>query len=219
MTDYVQCYRELRGRVHGLVDGRDDEQLEMIAPATPEWRVRDIVAHLAGIPADILAGNLDGVATDAWTAKHVDDRRDLPFEEVLRQWEESGTAIEPLVPAFPEAAVRQMLGDAATHEHDIRGALDEPGARDSEALAVGFVFLTGRVGAPLRLSTEVGTFPAGPQGEPVATVRADRFELFRAMTGRRTHDQIRGYEWEGDPQPEAIVVRPLFTARTDALVE
>jgi hypothetical protein len=181
--------------------------------------VRDIVAHLAGLPADILAGNLAGVATDAWTAKHVDDRRDWPFEEVLRQWEESGSAVEPLVEAFPEAAVQQMLADAATHEHDIRGAIGQPGARDSDALAVGFVFVTGGVGAPLIFETDAGTFSAGPAGEPVATVRADRFELFRAMTGRRTHEQIRAFRWEGEPQPAAIVVQPFFTARTDPLVE
>jgi uncharacterized protein (TIGR03083 family) len=219
MTDYAQSYRDFRGRVHELVDALDDEQLETIAPATPEWRVRDIVAHLAGIPADILAGNLAGVATDAWTARQVDERRDWPFDDVLRQWEESAAAVEPLVPDFPEAAVQQMLADAATHEQDIRGALNEPGARDSDALAVGFVFMTRGVGAPLRLETEVGEFSAGPAGEPVATVRADRFELFRAMTGRRTLDQIRAYEWDGDPQPEAIIFRPVFTARTDALVE
>jgi hypothetical protein len=219
MTDYAQCYREFRGRVRGLVGELDAEQLEMIAPATPEWRVRDIVAHLAGIPADILSGNIDGVATDAWTAKQVDDRRDWPFEEVLRQWEESGRAIEPLVAAFPEAAVQQMLADAATHEHDIRGALGRPGARDSDALAVGFVFVTGAVGAPLIFETDAGTFAGGPKGEPVATVHADRFELFRAMTGRRTYDQIRAFGWDGEPQPEAVVVQPIFTARTDALVE
>ncbi|HEX6311894.1 MAG TPA: maleylpyruvate isomerase family mycothiol-dependent enzyme [Acidimicrobiia bacterium] len=219
MPDHAASYREFRHRVRGLVAGLDDDQLEMIAPATPEWRVRDVVAHLAGVPADILAGNLDGVTTDAWTARQVDDRRDWPFEEVLRQWEESGAAVEPLVPAFPEAAARQMLADAATHEQDIRGALGTPGARDADALEVGFVFMTGGVSAPLRFETDAGTFPAGPKGEPVATVRADRFELFRAMSGRRSHDQIRAFDWDGEPQPEAVVVRPVFTARADALVE
>ena len=34
-----------------------------IAPATPEWRVHDVLAHLVGVPADILAGRLDGVAS------------------------------------------------------------------------------------------------------------------------------------------------------------
>jgi uncharacterized protein (TIGR03083 family) len=219
MTDYARCYREFRGRVRALVDGLDDDQLEMIAPATPEWRLRDIVAHLAGIPADVLAGNLEGVGTDAWTAEQVEARRDLPFAEVLRQWEEAGAAVEGLLPKFPEAAVRQMLADATTHEQDIRGALGQPGARDVDALAVGFVFMTGGVSTPLRFETDAGTFPAGPNGEPIATVCAERFELFRAMTGRRTYDQIRAYEWDGEPHPDAVVVKPVFTARTVALVE
>jgi hypothetical protein len=78
--------------------------------------------------------------------------------------------------------------------------------------------MTDGVGAPLRFVTDAGTFAAGPDGQPVATVHAGRFELFRAMTGRRSLDQIQGYSWEGELQP-AMVVVGIFTARPDKLVE
>ena len=77
MTDYAQTYGALRSRVSDLVRGADEEHLERHTPAAPEWRVRDVVAHLSGITADINAGNLDGVATDAWTARQVDARREV----------------------------------------------------------------------------------------------------------------------------------------------
>jgi hypothetical protein len=49
-------------------------------------------------------------------------------------------------------------------------------------------------------------------------VEASRFELLRAMTGRRSLDQMRAYGWEGAPSPERLVL-PIFTPRADALVE
>lgn len=219
MTEYPHAYRELRGRVIDLVRDLDDAQVNAVAPATPEWQIRDIVAHLTGVCADVLAGNLDGVATDAWTGRQVADRRAVPFDELLKEWEDKGTAVEALMPDFPEIAVGQMVTDSVTHEQDIRGALDAPGGRDSDALDIAF-----RWGArvldgsePLRLETEAGTAAVG-DGVPVATVRTSRFELVRSYTGRRSVDQMRAYEWEGDPRPERLLLA-IFSPRTTPLVE
>ncbi|MFN2613353.1 MAG: hypothetical protein ABR552_00865, partial [Actinomycetota bacterium] len=55
-------------------------------------------------------------------------------------------------------------------------------------------------------------------GEPVATVSADPFELARAVSGRRSPDQIRAFEWQGDPEPFLSLFYP-YGLRTDALVE
>jgi uncharacterized protein (TIGR03083 family) len=219
MVDYAQTYHDARSRIVGLVRDLDQDRLEMLAPATPEWRVRDIVAHLTGVCADIIGGNLDGVATDAWTATQVDDRRDVPFDAVLREWEEKGAAVEAAVPDFPEVAVGQMITDTATHEQDLRGALDAPGARDSDAVDIavrwGAQVLDGS--RPLRLETDAGAIAIG-DGAPVATVAASRFELMRAMTGRRSLEQMQAYGWEGAPCPERLVLA-IFTPRPEALVE
>jgi hypothetical protein len=45
----------------------DDAQADRVVPACPDWTVRDAYAHQAGVSADILAGRMDGVATDEWT--------------------------------------------------------------------------------------------------------------------------------------------------------
>ena len=56
--------------------------------------------------------------------------------------------------------------------------------------------------------------------EPTAaTLRASQFELLRAMTGRRSVEQIHGYDWDGDPMVERIVLVPMFRPAAAALVE
>jgi uncharacterized protein (TIGR03083 family) len=224
MTDYAQTYRALRGRVSDLVRDADEEQLECLAPAAPEWRVRDLVAHLSGITADINAGNLDGVATDAWTARQVDTRRDWDIARVLDEWDTEGAKIEAVMSSLPEIAVEQMTMDAATHEHDIRGALATPGSRDSDAIDIGFDFgvqiVAGTVDqadAVLCIETEAGSRTVGGGARQIG-VRADRFELVRAMTGRRSVDQMRDFDWDGEAAPELLVL-PIFTPRPSPLVE
>ena len=71
MADYARMYSDLRHRVVGVVQDADRPALDTMVPAAPEWRVRDVVAHLSGVCADIVNGNLDGVTTDPWTAVQV----------------------------------------------------------------------------------------------------------------------------------------------------
>src|SRR4051794_24832313 len=88
VMDAAAHYANTRTRIMELVADLPPADLVRIAPATPEWRVRDIVAHLGGGCADILNGNIEGVATDPWTAAQVEPRRELPFEEVVGEWAE-----------------------------------------------------------------------------------------------------------------------------------
>lgn len=224
MTDYAQIYSALRARVCDLVREVDEQQLERLAPAAPEWRVRDLVAHLSGITADINAGNLDGVATDAWTARQVHARRDWSIDRLLDEWNTESAKVEPLMSHMPEVAVGQMTTDAATHEQDVRGALERPGGRDSDAVAIGFDWGAQMLAGPadaaeatLRLETDAGTTTVG-HGSRQVGVRADRFELFRSMTGRRSVEQMRAFDWEGEPSPELLVLA-IFTPRPTPLVE
>ena len=224
MTDYAQTYGALRSRVSDLVREADEEQLGRHTPAAPEWRVRDVVAHLSGITADINAGNLDGVATDAWTARQVDARRDWSIEQMLEEWDTEGAKVEAMMASLPEVAVGQMTTDAATHEQDIRGGLERPGARDCDAIVIGFDWgvqilagLAEPADATLRIETEACTATVGTGTRQVG-VRVDRFEVFRAMTGRRSLEQIRSFRWEGEPAPELLVF-PIFTPRPTPLVE
>jgi hypothetical protein len=52
----------------------------------------------------------------------------------------------------------------------------------------------------LGLCTERSEYVAG-HGTPSVTVTATRWELFRALCGRRSASQIRSYRWTGDAGP------------------
>jgi uncharacterized protein (TIGR03083 family) len=223
MTEqHALAYAELRARVSDLVDDVDPPALEQPAPATPGWRVRDVLAHMIGVTDDVVHGRLDGVASDPWTAAQVDKRRDLPVAELLDEWEQHASRFGELLVGAPDEIAGQALFDAVTHEHDVRQALARPGGRDSDAMELSWDWLVNvrtLAGAPaIRFVTERRDDVAGT-GAPEVTVRAPRFELLRATTGRRTVEEMTSYGWEPAPDVEVLLAAPFFTIRTDSLGE
>ena len=224
--DYASAYRELRTRVTELVRDMDPAQLDAVAPATPSWRVRDIVAHMAGVCDDVAHGNLEGVGSDAWTDAQVEKRRERPIDEVLDDWNEHALQVEAVMNDLgPQMG--QMLADAATHEQDIRGALGRPGGRESDAGRIGVEWALPLLGmrlaaqgkGTLRIEHEDGTAEIG-HGDPVTTLRTTRFELSRALTGRRSHAQMAALDWDGPLDPGELVLAPgLFDPPAADLVE
>src|SRR3954466_15318376 len=131
-------YEQTRQRVVNLVrEATFADSFAAVAPvpACPAWRVRDVIAHLNGLATDIAAGNLDGAATDAWTAAQVDARRDLSVEDLLAESDDVGPQLASFLDDFPGRYGAQVVADITVHEHDIRGALQRPGARDSAGVA------------------------------------------------------------------------------------
>jgi uncharacterized protein (TIGR03083 family) len=203
VTDYESAYRELRLRVIDLLRDRPDGVLEQIAPATPQWRVRDIVAHLGGVCDDIAHGNMDGVATDPWTQAQVNKRREWSFDRVLDDWSEQASVVEPMLNGIGEP-IGQMVFDAWTHEQDVRGALGEPGAREGDAVDIAWDWF-------------VAT--SGSAGERLATVPAPRYELLRAVTGRRSLEQVRALDADGAALDGLQFMSGFFTPASSDIVE
>jgi uncharacterized protein (TIGR03083 family) len=233
MTDYEAAYRGVRERVTTLLRDRPDADVEQLAPGTPEWRVRDVVAHLGGVCDDIANGNMTGVATDPWTKAQVDKRRDWEFGRVLDDWTMHAGNVEPLLNDLG-TPIGQMVFDAWTHEQDIRGALDEPGGRDSDAAAISLAWFCA-VNVPMgsaravgsersngngsiEVIVEDGTFVLGG-GERSGTLRTTRFELLRAITGRRSREQVRALDFDGPPLDELIFANEFFTPAARDIVE
>jgi uncharacterized protein (TIGR03083 family) len=215
VSDYEAAYAELRERVTELLADRTAAELEQIAPATPTWRVRDVVSHMAGVCDDITNGNMAGVATDAWTQAQVDKRAGWQPTQILDDWAKHAAAVEPQMNAFGQP-IGQMVFDAWTHEQDVRGALGVVGARDSSAMAVSWEWFvqTNQAVAPtepgaLMLITEVGDVRLGG-GDPVATVRTSRFEFLRAVTGRRSRAQLQDFDVDGPRLEDLLFVGDLF---------
>ncbi|MEY3360670.1 MAG: hypothetical protein RL531_389 [Actinomycetota bacterium] len=222
--DPIAIYRGIRGRVADLVRDLDADTLDRIAPATPAWSVHDLLAHLIGDVTDIVEGNLDGVATDAWTQAQVDRRRGIPVADLLEEWEHGSAVIEPTIGDFPPMMRTMFLTDAVTHEHDIRHAIGAPGARDSDAIAYSYAtavvaagLARGGAGA-VRVVHEAGEDVVG-DGSVTATLRTPRFEIVRAAVGRRSLDEIVAWDWEGEPTPDAFVLGMFTPTRETPLGE
>ena len=121
-------YHATRRRVTALVVDLDPNQLATPVPGTPAWTVQDLLAHLSGVAADLVAGNMEGAATDAWTARQVAQRRGRASSELLEEWEGNAPAVEAFLAGVD---FHPFVVDVFTHEHDLRGALGEPGSSDA----------------------------------------------------------------------------------------
>jgi uncharacterized protein (TIGR03083 family) len=209
MTGFGEAYAATRKSIVELVGELDAEQAESIVPACPDWRVRDVVAHLSGVAVDASKGNLEGVGSEEWTQRQLDERKDMSIAELLTEWGEVADQIAGALDYFPKGAASLFVGDTITHEHDMRLPLQRPGDRNAPAVEVavnGYVRWFGRRlkdrdMAAVAVQAEGREWVAGA-GEPAIAVSApSMFELLRALTGRRTRDEIAAFRWSGDPEP------------------
>ena len=216
------AYRGIRGRVRTMIEGATEAQLATLCPTTPAWRVRDTLAHLGGVPSDVLAGNLEGVASDAWTQAQVDARTETPVSTLLDDWDDEGTQIEPAMPLFPIVTLGQMVFDAVTHEVDIAHALGVKADRISDAVVYSFEWVVRQSGPttqqPLLLQTEVGDVPFGVSDDAIA-LEISRFEFMRAATGRRSAAQIAALPASRAVDPQQMLAAPIFALSAFDIVE
>jgi uncharacterized protein (TIGR03083 family) len=201
-------YADGRQRLTDLLGSASDAEHMASVPGCPEWEVRDVLAHVTGVCADVIAGKVEGVATEPWTAAQVASRKQTPVEAILTEWSEVAPQVEAIAEHFPARVDEQWVLDLTTHEHDIRGALSQPGGRDTAGVLVGVDFATtmGLAGSlqsrrlpALRVKAGDREFVVG-DGDPVASLEGTPFELLRAMTGRRSATQVRALAWEGDAE-------------------
>jgi hypothetical protein len=160
----------------------------------------------------------------------VEERRDRPTRDVLSEWEQrTAAAIEmlrgeqPLPSGLPSFGNRVLITDIGVHEQDIYGAFGAVRERDCSAVRIGTSLYVAGMGLrldgldPVRFETDEKTYQAG-EGEPGATAKTTRFELFRALSGRRGRDQIGTWQWSADPEPYLRLFY-VYGPRAEALVE
>ncbi len=219
---HAVAYKALRGRVREFVEATDVSALATGVPATPGWRAHDVLAHMVGVADDVVHGRLDGIASDSWTGAQVDARATVASADLFTEWDEFGPQFEVMLAAAPAEIAGQALFDAATHEHDLRNALGARGARDTDAIGIGWDWLLDartRGGAPLLLFVIDGEEQASGTGDVVARIGASRFELFRAVAGRRTAAEIARYEWSCEPTAELVLASEIFSLSEHSLAE
>jgi len=202
----AEDYAAVRARVAVIVLGGD---AEMPVPACPGWRVRDVVAHLAGLCEDWVDHRLDGYASERWTDAQVSRSSGETLEQVLERWRRAAerfTRLEGDPVMGPPA--RWAFGDAITHEADIRGAL-RAGRVPSDAVLLSLKGSVARwretlrdASAPTLLlqAPDARGWWLGVRDDPMAVVaEAPAYEFFRALSGRRSSSQVRMWKWSGGP--------------------
>jgi uncharacterized protein (TIGR03083 family) len=204
----ADAYEAVHARLLEVLRGRPgDEEVE----SCPGWTVHDLVAHLAGLCDDWVEGRLDGYASDGWTATQVARFAHVPLDEVLASW---GRALRSFR-ALPDDPVmgppaRWAFGDAVVHEADIRGAIGA-GRVPIDAVALALKGQIGRwrqvvadagAGTLLLRCPDLRDWWLGEHGDAQATVvEVPAYEVFRALAGRRSAEQVESWSWSRDPSP------------------
>ena len=233
MADLAGAYADARRRLGELLAGLDEARLGAQVPACPAWTVRDVLAHLTGVAADVVGGTFPdaaqawndaglAAARDEWTAAQVRSRRDRAAAALAAEWARWAAVLEPMlvgtVPpprGSPDWLLSAPVADLAAHLHDVRGALRLPGDRDAPATGLGLRIYArwlgrrldqaGRPALRLRAGRRIWVEGSGPLAAGLA---ADTFELFRALSGRRSLDQVRALAWDGSPEPYLDLISP-----------
>ena len=174
-----EAYTELRARVTEMMQSLTLEQAQAIVPHCPQWTVKDCLAHMIGVPEDVINGQMEGVASEAWTNRQVQRHAEDSVSDLLSIWETNAPVFARILPNIPQPVISQFMFDQTTHEHDIRRAVSQPGARDTLAVAVAEGFI--------RNSLAQQSDPAIAQ---LANHKLTGFEYLRSLSGRRSRAQI-----------------------------
>ena len=204
-VDAIEEWSRAQQRVIELVADLPPERAELHVPACPDWTVRDLLSHMVGLGVDVVAGDEPDDHNEAWTGKHVTERRGRDVAALVAEWQ---AVAEPLR-AWMAANTVRPLGDVIIHEQDLRGALGVPGGQDTEGLHAIRDRFVGRLAPrvaelpPIALVGEQGwTWTSGGTVDDAATVlRAPDFDLARALVTRRSAAQLRAWTVRGDVAP------------------
>lgn len=196
--DAIAEWSAAHGRVRALAESLTAEECVRRVPACPDWSVLDLVAHVVGLGADVLAGDEPDDHHAAWTQAQVESRRGRSADDLVLEWR----SVAPGLVAWMRDHGSRPLNDVVIHEQDLRGAVARPGARDTRGFAIVRDRMAERFGAaaPAGIALVGDTWSWGPP-DATTRLRASDFDLGRALTSRRTADQLRSWTEAGDVAP------------------
>ncbi len=204
-VDCGETYEATRVRFVTLVRRLDEDELATTVPATPDWSVRDALAHVVGITADLNTGDLSSFDPDTWTATQVAARRSRSIGQIVAEWDREAPIFVDGLRLFGYELGSHFVGDLHAHLQDVHAALGLPADRDERTVRVALDFYldtwdedlaASGLGA-VRVDAD-GEMRVVGRGEVVASVTAPAFELLRALSGRRSAAQIAAFAWTGD---------------------
>lgn len=172
MTDWGAVYVSNIDAVTGLAEGLSADAWSAPVPATPAWTVRQVVAHLAGSPADAISGRMDGAPGHTWTQRHVDERAGLSDADLIADLRSSMDAVVASLEGNDRPA---LVWNAAVHHADLHEAL-------------------GKGVPPAVMWQPIADALAPTLGDHApAFADVDDYELFRMLFSRRSRAQVAGW--------------------------
>ncbi len=215
----ARLYADGQARFAALFRSLDADQLQTSVPACPEWTVRDVLSHVAGVTDDVANGRIAGAGTDPWTASQVERNRELPVDELLARWDDQTGPVSELFEQFEQ--VRPVI-DVETHRQDVRAALGLPAERDTPIVHLAATALVESLEHPVRveLGHDVLASPTAPDAgvEPIMLRGATAFDVMRSRLGRRSREQVLAYDWSADPK-DIVDVWFSFGPATEDIAE
>lgn len=202
-------YEEARQRIVDVARAMTDDQLRQVVPATPEWSVKDLLAHLVGGAVDLCRDRLDGAPDSSWTERHVKERRDCDVSQLILEWDDSSAQMAELLRTMKKLEPN-MVGDIICHEADLYEALDLPRADRKHwnlVLEILMRSLTRRYASDelIAIQDDSGReWRIGSGGVLAVEVKVPGYELLRSLLGRRSRKQI--LEWDWSPRPSTNLV-------------
>jgi uncharacterized protein (TIGR03083 family) len=175
--------------------------------ACPGWSVRDVLAHCAAALTRAATGQLHAF-TPELNEIDVAERRDWPLPRLLSELERGYLDAGPVIAKAGGRLDPLVLGEW-THGGDVRDALGEPLAYESDGFDDACVLLagwTGRLKVPLVEVSLPGAalrLGAAQPGRPPATLVTGRATLMRLFAGRPA--EAADYQLTG-AVPEELVV-------------
>ena len=245
-VDAADAYIETKSLLVAMLDESALTHARTTVPATPDWGVLDVVAHVTGLAAEAAAGTLPSdlnlletfrdasavAARDDVAERQVLQRRDRDFKKVIAEWDR----VEPgLVAAFRSPAGNPgavpfgfdivLVTDLCVHADDIANALGRAPFQFTHASKIalgGYCFAVDyrirQLGLPSLMLRYDGKDRQLGDGTPAAVVTATHWTLLRVLAGRRSRRQILSLDWDGDPEPYLHVL-PAYGERSDDLHE
>ncbi len=197
-------YAATRTRVREVLSDLTPEQEQVIVPACPDWTVRNLTAHLAGVAADLVARRNPTGDTQAWVDAQVEVRADTPVAELLDEFDAAGPGFEAIIRKRPQSFAG-LLYDVVSHEHDAACALGRPADRTSEGVILSLDIMFDMVERDLaanglgavRCSDGTRTWEVG-EGDVGLSIETDTYELFRLVGSRRSLRQMHAAGFVGD---------------------
>ncbi len=197
-------YPELREQLISLVVSLDAADRDRTVPLTPGWTIEQVVAHVCGLNADVIAGAVEGLGTDERTSAQVSTRAGMSLEDVCDEWRGYDAAMQAATAEVPLLEQR-LAADLVIHLHDVQHALDltidESDAATASAAHVYAVRIPDRwaAGTGLQVSIELSDgFRSPSEGEADLVLRATPYDFLRSVSGRRSRTQVGALDWSGD---------------------